>query len=214
MTISSMHLKVNFELQSYWHIGSGLEGGAYADALALKNNHGLPYIPGKSIKGLLKEAFTQAHDNGWFSENTSPGLITLLFGAEGPSGIKEQGLIQLSNATLSDDETNFFINTPQAKSNLFNVIASTAIDDATGVAKETSLRSMEVVVPMNLSATLSINTNHPLYRIKENQIAEQMQSWLNITLTLITKLGAKRHRGLGQVIVSASALPTNVAEEQ
>jgi CRISPR/Cas system CMR subunit Cmr4 (Cas7 group RAMP superfamily) len=40
---------------SYWHASSGLAGGAYADLLVNKTREGLPYIPGRTLKGLLRE---------------------------------------------------------------------------------------------------------------------------------------------------------------
>ncbi len=43
--MSTLYLK--FELCSDWHIGNGKEAGAYADAMVLKDAHGLPYLPGK-----------------------------------------------------------------------------------------------------------------------------------------------------------------------
>lgn len=51
---------ITLDIQSYWHIGSGEEGGSYADALVLKNAAGLPYVPGKSLKGLYRDGFEKA----------------------------------------------------------------------------------------------------------------------------------------------------------
>jgi CRISPR/Cas system CSM-associated protein Csm3 (group 7 of RAMP superfamily) len=203
MSNSPLDFTLTFAVQSYWQIGSGLEGGAYADSLALKDANGLPYIPGKSIKGLLKEAFSQANENNWFTDVTNTNLLALLFGVEGVAGLDSQGLLQLTSATLSAQECHYFDRHPSAKSNLFKVTYSTAIDD-TGVASETSLRSMEVVVPMSLCATLSVNTLHPSYAAADKQITEQLHSYLTQVVSLISKLGAKRHRGFGQVLVTCS----------
>jgi CRISPR/Cas system CSM-associated protein Csm3 (group 7 of RAMP superfamily) len=211
MSNQSMNFSLHFDIQSFWHIGSGLDGGAYADALALKDVSGLPFIPGKSIKGLLKEAFVQANENQWFPAKEGRELIALLFGNEGTSGNDEQGIIQLTNASLHSNEMTYFTETPHAKISLYDVIYSTAIDDKSGVAKETSLRSLEVVVPMQLIATVSLNTHHPLYALPENEIGEQFSKWLALALPLISKLGAKRHRGLGQVIVTSNVLNTSTA---
>ena len=40
----------------YWHTGSGLAGGTYADSIVNKDETDLPIIPGRTIKGLLKDA--------------------------------------------------------------------------------------------------------------------------------------------------------------
>ncbi|MGB1217231.1 MAG: RAMP superfamily CRISPR-associated protein, partial [Saprospiraceae bacterium] len=47
------------EFHSYWHVGSGLFGGTEADNLVNKDKVGLPYIPGKTLKGLLRQAATE-----------------------------------------------------------------------------------------------------------------------------------------------------------
>ena len=196
---------LTFELLSYWHIGNGSEAGAYADALVLKDSHGLPYIPGKSIKGLLRQAFMTANDNQWFG-TPSCELMQLLFGDEKRSGEQAQGLIQLSSAHISAPEVAFFTQQPEAKSHLYQVLHSTAINEETGVAQETSLRSMEVAVPMTLTAILTLNTLHPEYARPENQVCGQFGAWLSQAVTLVTELGAKRHRGLGKVLVTSQAM--------
>lgn len=188
-----------FQIKSDWFIGSGKEAGAYADALCLKNNSGLPYIPGKSCKGLLKDAFKLAAHNNWFE----PQLVKLLFGEEGEHGNHSQGLLQISSAGLSDAESQFIID-KQASKHLFRVLQSTAIDSKTGSAKTLSLRSVEVAIPMDLRASLSLNINHPNYSQANSQfnLDTHFQTYLQQVLTLIHEFGGKRHRGFGQVTVS------------
>ena len=52
--MSNLTLKIQFF--SPWHCGSGLSAGADTDALVIKNPQGLPFVPGKTIKGLVREA--------------------------------------------------------------------------------------------------------------------------------------------------------------
>ena len=49
-------LNIKIEFFSPWHCGSGLSAGADADSLVIKDINGLPFIPGKTIKGLIREA--------------------------------------------------------------------------------------------------------------------------------------------------------------
>lgn len=192
-----------FDIKSDWHIGCGKEGGAYADALTLKDTNRLPYIPGKSIKGLLRDAFQTAADCSWFGTN-SDTVVSYLFGEEDREGTIKQGMIQVSSAMLSTDETEFLTSHSSGKNvadHLYRVIQSTAIDQKNGVAKHTSLRSIEVTVPMTLSAEISLNTSHHSFE-KNPDIQVDFGQWLTDTVTLITELGNKRHRGLGQVTVS------------
>ena len=44
------------EFQSYWHIGSGLSTGTANDASLLKDRNNFPFIPGKTLKGLIRDA--------------------------------------------------------------------------------------------------------------------------------------------------------------
>jgi CRISPR/Cas system CSM-associated protein Csm3 (group 7 of RAMP superfamily) len=194
---------LTFELQSYWHIGNGKQAGAYADALMQKDN-GLPFIPGKSINGLLRDAFRVAEKNDWFGKCENGLSVTVaLFGEEGRPGSEVQGLTQLTSATLSRAEQDYFQDNLAAKSRLYKVLTATAINDK-GVADEDSLRSIEVTVPMTLNATLTLNRHHPNYQKNRAMFDGQLQNWLSQTTSLITALGAKRHRGLGKVIVSVS----------
>ena len=65
--IATYRLTISF--LSYWFVSTGNEQGAYADQLALKDSEGFPYIPGKTIKGVFREAFRLAGNSGWFSDS-------------------------------------------------------------------------------------------------------------------------------------------------
>ena len=51
-----MRIDYSIEFFSYWHCGSGLAAGADVDELAIKDGDGLPYVPGRTVKGLLRDA--------------------------------------------------------------------------------------------------------------------------------------------------------------
>ena len=192
-------LTLSFDIKSTWHIGSGEEGGAYADSLTLKSGDNLPFLPGRAVKGLLRDAFKQAEANAWFTMPVGiESLVDYIFGSEGQS-IDAQGILQVSSAELSATEQAYFIATPKASHELYQVQFSTAIDHKTGSAKEQSLRSIEVALPMVLHTQITIN-NHP---DKTAITPKQVLTWLAQVSTLITGIGAKRKRGLGQVVVTA-----------
>ena len=54
-----MNMDYKIEFFSNWHCGSGLAAGADVDALVIKDKDGLPYVPGRTIKGLLRDAATE-----------------------------------------------------------------------------------------------------------------------------------------------------------
>ncbi|WP_095499166.1 RAMP superfamily CRISPR-associated protein [Paraferrimonas haliotis] len=187
-------LKLSIDMQSFWHIGSGEEGGAYADALTLKSAQSLPYIPGKSLKGRLRDAFELAAQNGWFSAE----FTTVLFGQEGEA-LNTAGLIRVSSATLSNEESQYIVQN-QGQSLLYRTLQSTAIDSKTGTAKDGSLRAIEVALPMTLTAHISLNQSHPLYDAQQHS---HYLTALAQASKLINSLGAKRTRGLGECSFTA-----------
>lgn len=195
-----MQLQLNFNIKSYWHIGSGEEGGSYADALVLKDANGLPYVPGKSIKGLFKDAFEKAAEAKWFSAD----LVTILFGQESKDGITHESVIRFSSAVLSESEVVFFNNSHSAgerKSTLYKVIQSTKIN-INGVAAEGSFRAIEVAVPMTLTAYVELNVHHPKYHEVLTLLNNTPEQSLKHVARLISGLGAQRQRGLGAVCVN------------
>ncbi len=52
-----MDIRYKIQFHTFWHCGSGLASGADADLLVIKDKDGIPYVPGKTVKGLLREAF-------------------------------------------------------------------------------------------------------------------------------------------------------------
>jgi CRISPR/Cas system CSM-associated protein Csm3 (group 7 of RAMP superfamily) len=195
--MKSMHMELTFNLKSEWHLGSGRDGGAYADNLVQKDHDGLPMINGKSIKGLLRCAFSEALKYQWLSQ-TSEETLANIFGREG-TDLQAQGALKCDSATLNNSERNYFQHTPAAKEHLYRVRHSTAIDPMTQTAKEGSLRSMEVVIPMTIKSTLTLTTDNP-------DLYQHFFKWLELSLPLICALGGKRRRGLGEVLVNAICL--------
>src|SRR5690606_10933027 len=75
-----MTVKYKIEFFSHWHMGSGLAGSTYADPIVSKNDRGLPIIPGKTIKGLLRDAADQLHY--FHQEIVSTPFIKKVFGTK------------------------------------------------------------------------------------------------------------------------------------
>lgn len=93
-------LNIKIEFFSPWHCGSGLSAGADADSLVIKDTNGLPYIPGKTIKGLIREAVEDYA--------ALRGLDMDLEKAFGKAATAEEvlpsGTLFFTNATLKEDE--------------------------------------------------------------------------------------------------------------
>lgn len=182
-----MELTYKITFLSDWHCGSGLSGGAEADATVIKDDRNLPYIAGKTIKGLLKEALEEIYEVKLDTKDRI--CIDELMGYE----IKDKktnkvietksGVAFFSNSTLSKDEQKDI--TPALSDFLYRNIASTQIMQI-GIAKPNSLRVMEVCIPITLEGTISgINT-------------EEQGVLLATALKWVRHLGVNRNRGLGR----------------
>lgn len=119
-----MTLRYELKFFDYWHLSSGLSAGAKLDSTVVKDENGLPYAPGKTIKGLVREMAEEFGDIEYLHEAF------------------------FSNATVSE-EIQKEIYTNGLQENLYDIIASTKIDED-GVTKDNSLREIEVTLPISL----------------------------------------------------------------
>jgi CRISPR/Cas system CSM-associated protein Csm3 (group 7 of RAMP superfamily) len=186
-------LYLQLDIRSYWRAGSGQAASAYADQLVIKQD-GLPFLPGRQLRGILKKAFQTACDAGWFGAN-GVEYFGVLFGNQGST--LKQGMLQVSNAELPEDEINWFELNPSTKPLLYHTRNTQAIEHNSGTTKQGSLRTMEVTVPMRLIAEISLNNE-----VFHKEIATNFENWLISCCSLVTVIGAERNRGLGQVVAS------------
>ena len=130
-------MKIAIRFFTYWHCGSGASGGSSVDALVAKDSDGLPYIPGKTLKGHIRDMAESLDE---------PKFVDSCFGMS-RDGVEKEGECYFSNATIEEDISQDLI------SYLFKTISATKIDSK-GLADTGSLREIEVVVPLTLYATI------------------------------------------------------------
>lgn len=198
--------QLKFEIHSYWQAASGRGGGTLVDSIVQKKN-GLPFLPGRTIKGLLRDAVFRAEH--W--KQIPVGTTLCLFGSTAPEeGINrletEAGALAVSDAVLPAELTGWLLhpdtdNSMELCQAFFKQIATTKINPETGCAEDQSLRSIEVTIPLQLTAQLTI--------VNENRLNEMNwgkgQNWINAfkpCLKLIRAIGTSRSRGLGRVTVT------------
>ncbi len=166
---------------SRWHCGSGLSAGADVDNLVVKDKNGMPFIPGKTIKGLVREA---AENYVRLSGDTAYAeMLTIAFGTEAGSEAGTTGCMHFSNAKLGDKEYHAIV-AAKAQEYLYDKLTTTAIG-ADGTAKDFSLRSMEVTVPCTLHGQIT-------------DVPEELAAVIENSFGLIKRIGQKRSRGLGR----------------
>ena len=174
-----MTIEYKIEFLDYWHLSSGLSAGAKLDSTVSKDKDGLPYVPGKTIKGLLREmAIVLKND----------AFVNVCFGKEGV----KMGACYFSNAKLSDT-LSVEITKHKLQENLYDVVASTKIgqkdknNETEGIAVTNSLREIEVVVPLVLEGSI-------------DDVPDEYKDTLVKTLKMIKRMGLNRNRGLGRCI--------------
>lgn len=173
------------EFFSYWHTGSGLAGSTYADAIVNKNDKGLPIIPGKTLKGLLRDAAEQI--NYFDSDAVTKEFIQNVFGVDSEKegvDLKNEAKAFFTNAELSEGLSKSILK-KEYLSELYKVISSTKIDK-NGQAEDGSLRQLEVTVPLTLYGAIEQFPN------------EDYLDQLKKCFAFIKQIGQNRNRGLGK----------------
>ena len=167
---------------SDWHCGSGLSSGSESDTLVKKNKDELPFVPGKTIKGMIKEAAKDLFEG----DEDYAAFIEGCFGTKAEKDTQKPDYqFFYSDAELPIDEASYFKSNPIEKNKLYRNLPSTRIEEKTGIAKNKSLRTMEVTIPLKMNGTI---TNIP------DDHLDKMIDCMN----MIKRLGVKRNRGLGR----------------
>lgn len=180
-------LALNVELFGYWQAGTGRGAGAHVDNLTHTDADGLPEIPGRTLKGLLRDAVRQAGELGWLA---TPNLHEVLFGVRAEdAGRSEPGCLRVGSARLSKDERQWLAGPGKdCIPELFRELHSTAIDPVAGTARAQSLRGSQVALPVVLQADIATLHEPP----------DQWQDQLELCLPLIRAVGSGKTRGLGR----------------
>lgn len=165
-----MTLKYTITFLDYWHIGSGLSAGAKLDSSVLKDSDDMPYIGGKTIKGLVREMAGFFEDSDFESN---------CFGKEGV----EMGTCYFSNATVSPTVKEEIVSN-KLQDNLYDEIASTKIDSK-GMSVDGSLREIEVTIPITLDGEIE-------------DVPKTYSDKMSQALKMLKRMGLNRNRGLGR----------------
>lgn len=195
-----MNKTIKYQIYFYsdWHCSSGQSTGFGANLVVIRDPHGLPFIPGKTLKGLLLDAcktfelLDAANDWHKFKED--------VFGigddkkndeeksAEDEEFVKQvakQSVCFFTNAQLPEN-TRTYLADAEVSRFLFREASSTAINK-NGIAVDHSLRVMETVIPLTLEASIHKFPDEDDY-IKK---IDQCFKW-------VKRLGVNRNRGLGR----------------
>ncbi len=169
-------------LDSEWLIAGGESTLGTADMAPMRDVEGLPTIPGRTLRGLLREAVSLI-DDCERSAHTQRIFGTRKSATD--TANEGDGTLRVSNALLIDNIAKD-CNTTDARADLFATIRRTALNTATRSAKTGSLREMEVAIAgLELVADLECATDFDL-------------QLLAFAAGLVRSLGHSRSRGLGR----------------
>ncbi len=188
-------MNINYQITFYndWHCGSGLAAGADIDLLVVKDHRGLPFVPGKTIKGLVREAL----ETIFILKGKDTEVLVEMLGRETDNpdetksarGLMSRGISFFTNAKLDDNEAEAIVNA-KATDYLYRSIASTAVDPSTGTALQHSLRRMQVTVPCVMHGRIL-------------DVPEALADDVIDALRYIKRLGQSRNRGYGRCDIAA-----------
>lgn len=193
-----MHIKVELKSDLCISSGEGLSG--IIDVDVIYDDNGIPYLPAKRFKGILREAAEDISDI--YPEKYSQKIINDLFGDPETNSIGE---LYIDNGYIENYHTiaNFIkmCNRNKSYKNLFpkqyiksyftNIRQQTAIDRKNGISKDKFLRVIRTIRKGNLFY-LNININSTIDYDKKIEL-------LRNACKVIRHIGLSRTRGLGEV---------------
>lgn len=195
-------MTIKIELLSPLQLSSGREDIIH-DSDAVHDSYGVPYFPGKRLKGLLYESALELVEMG---AKFNKRDIDILFGNIGETRIRIDNFY-LQGSTEAEDAEKIrsswsylenkypeIFNTENVWQSYTEVRHQTKIDEATGTAEDKSLRNMRVVqVQKELAFVGDIYLLAGANRINDDEnIVEQ--ALLNLRFA-----GSKRNRGFGRI---------------
>lgn len=172
-------IKYEIEFFSNWHCGSGLAAGADVDALVIKDRNGLPFVPGRTLKGLLRDAATNL--------SVDNEIVSTIFGVSGDEDGHKTGCSFFGNATLPPAEYQYIVENGLSP-HLYQTFASTRIDE-NGIAKDNTLRKIETVVPCKLEGEIL-------------NVPDDAEETIEDAMCFIKRMGTGRNRGYGRCKIS------------
>lgn len=184
-------MRLKIELKSDLCTSSGENFNSYIDTDVVFDDYGLPYIPAKRLKGVIKEAALELVEFGLYSQAD----YEILFGREGNA----RAAFSIDNAYLErakeyiNDLTHCsdgIISHPQRVLELFTYTRTQTALEQSGAAKENSLRTFRVVNKGGIFQA----------RVKFlKQVSDSQQELLKQAVRMVKHIGCSRTRGLGLV---------------
>ena len=191
-----MTAQITFSFLSWWRVATGEGRSGSVDTICARDQDGFPFVPARQVRGLFREAVRDAEELGWVED----GSTVSLFGSRamvdedlGPD--TRPGTLRFESARIGDVDRQTILSSGDTEilNGMFDIRRSTAMEN--GMAKDRSLRTDEVAIPLTLSAEVSALTGAP----------EDWEDILRAAAPLIRAAGQKRTRGFGRCAVAINS---------
>jgi CRISPR-associated protein Csx10 len=191
-----MNKVIEIKFDSDWHIGSGAGIPGSVDRTVLRDADGLPYVPGKTLTGILRDsAEFVVEARGQVYKDA----LESLFGGQPAQGEKlEDAKIGISDAVFSDELKEVLRSHEALKQALFIVQPGIKIDRATGRTEDKHLFSREEV---RGGCTLRANV------MIEDSLSPEEETLLGDAIKATRRIGGHRRRGGGRCKLSIEDVP-------
>ena len=190
--------KLKIKLLSDTTFGRGDGVAGIVDQEVEHDSYGLPYLRGRTLKGLLSEECDNLIDTLVVNQEYWRELACELFGVSG-SGLNIMAAAHIGDAQLPLDLQQAVahaiqendLTSQQILSSLTTIRKQTAISAETGVAETNSLRSARVVIrELEFVSDLLFETE---------TVAQEMLTLLAVGTLALRHIGSGRNRGRGHV---------------
>ncbi|MBD5641614.1 MAG: hypothetical protein HDQ91_04265 [Desulfovibrio sp.] len=183
--------EIRIEFISDWHVGSGLGSGPVADSILNRDINGLPFIPGRAVKGALREG---AWRLGLCRKDLA-ALVNYFWGTASATRASNQpGKLAAGSGRLPGELEDWLLaQNPVARtqyvSDMTMIRYQTALAE-NGMVRPQSLRAIECGIP-GLFFTSQIAIDAP--GLDQDWLA----AYLAAVCATVKSIGADRARGLG-----------------
>lgn len=184
---------VRIDFFSDWHVGSGLGDGAIADAILNRDADGLPWIPGRAVKGALREAAWRVG----LCRSDLARMVEVVFGtASTARASNTPGRISVGSGHLPRDLADWLVRSCDTEERAQYVRDMTVprvqtMLDENGMVVPHSLRTIECGIPGLYFIS------HVALDIPDNA-REWFLGYLGALCAAVKSIGADRARGLGR----------------
>lgn len=227
-----MKAQLAFDLLTYWHAGTGRGKAAGADAIVQRSPEGLPYLPGRTVKGLLRQAVAMGT---WFEAPTY-GIedVEAWFGTSLPPSTTSDdrvdvleaarfrtrpGTLRFSSATLGEAWANW----ARTVTSMAKAQARPPTADAPAAPSSEDIEVLELAPLFTTLASTRIDERGVAYdrTLRTREVAVPMvlmasvdgpddRRWIHAlqhTASFVRGLGSGRNRGLGRVALTVQEVP-------